>query len=100
MRNPSQKRGPGGQGQSRQQSQQQQQQFRYARPRVCQFCADKNLAIDYKTPSLLRRFISETSKIRPRRQTGTCPKHQRALAVAIKRARHLALLAFSGETLQ
>ena len=79
---------------------QQQQQYRYTRPRVCQFCADKNLAIDYKNPTMLRRFITENSKIRPRRQTGTCPSHQRELARAIKRSRHLALLAFTGETLQ
>lgn len=79
---------------------QQQQQYRYSRPRVCQFCADKNLAIDYKNPTMLRRFITENSKIRPRRQTGTCPSHQRELARAIKRSRHLALLAFTGETLQ
>ncbi|MCB9136076.1 MAG: 30S ribosomal protein S18 [Anaerolineales bacterium] len=90
-----QRRGPGSRNQN-----QQNQQYRYSRPRVCQFCADKNLAIDYKNPSLLRRFITENSKIRPRRQTGTCPAHQRELAQAIKRSRHLALLAFSGETLQ
>jgi small subunit ribosomal protein S18 len=76
------------------------QQYRYTRPRVCQFCADKSLAIDYKNPSMLRRFITDTSKIRPRRQTGTCPSHQRELARAIKRSRHLALLAFTGESLQ
>lgn len=76
------------------------QQYRYTRPRVCQFCADKNLTIDYKNPGLLRRFITENSKIRPRRQTGTCPSHQRELAQAIKRSRHLALLSFTGETLQ
>lgn len=90
-----QRRGPGGRS-----NQQNQQQYRYSRPRVCQFCADKNLAIDYKNPSMLRRFITENSKIRPRRQTGTCPKHQRELAQAIKRSRHIALLAFAGETLQ
>lgn len=92
----SQRRGPGGRGPN----QQGQQQYRYSRPRVCQFCADKNLAIDYKNPGMLRRFITESSKIRPRRQTGTCPAHQRELAQAIKRSRHLALLAFTGETLQ
>ncbi|HNB51136.1 MAG TPA: 30S ribosomal protein S18 [Anaerolineales bacterium] len=92
----SQRRGTGG----RQQNQQGQQQYRYTRPRVCQFCADKNIAIDYKNPQLLRRFITESSKIRPRRQTGTCPAHQRELAQAIKRSRHLALLSFTGETLQ
>jgi small subunit ribosomal protein S18 len=56
--------------------------------------------IDYKNVELLRRFISEDGKIRPRRQTGTCAKHQRELATAIKRARHLALLQFTGEILE
>jgi small subunit ribosomal protein S18 len=49
---------------------------------------------------MLRRFVSDDGKIRPRRQTGTCAKHQRALAIAIKRARHLALLPYSGEILR
>ena len=96
----SQRRGSGGRNQQQQNQQNQQQQYRYARPRVCQFCADKSLTIDYKSPSMLRRFITENSKIRPRRQTGTCPSHQRELAQAIKRSRHLALLAYTGETLQ
>ena len=68
-----------------------------ARPKICQFCADKNIAIDYKQSDMLRRFVSEDGKIRPRRQTGTCAKHQRELANAIKRARHIALLPFVGE---
>lgn len=72
----------------------------YTRPRVCQFCTDRNTVIDYKQVDLLRRYITEDGKIRPRRQTGTCAKHQRALARAIKRARHLALLPFTGETLR
>jgi small subunit ribosomal protein S18 len=66
-----------------------------ARPKICQFCADKNAVIDYKQADFLRRFVTEDGKIRPRRQTGTCAKHQRELATAIKRARHLALLPFS-----
>ncbi len=65
-----------------------------ARPKFCQFCADKLLAIDYKQVDTLRRFINEDGKIRPRRQTGTCARHQRVLANAIKRARHIALLPF------
>lgn len=69
----------------------------YTRPRVCQFCTDHNLVIDYKQHEILRRFVSEDGKIRPRRQTGTCARHQRQLARAIKRARHLALLPFTGE---
>ena len=66
-----------------------------ARPKICQFCADKNAVIDYKLGDFLRRFVTEDGKIRPRRQTGTCAKHQRELATAIKRARHIALLPFS-----
>lgn len=69
----------------------------YSHPRVCQFCTDKTVKIDYKQGEMLRRFVSEDGKIRPRRQTGTCARHQRELAVAIKRARHLALLPFTSE---
>mgnify|MGYP000294835358 CR=1 FL=1 len=72
----------------------------YAQPRLCQFCTDHNAVIDYKNVELLRRYITEEGKIRPRRQTGTCARHQRALARAIKRARHLALLHFTGEMLR
>jgi small subunit ribosomal protein S18 len=68
-----------------------------ARPKICQFCADKNISIDYKQVDMLRRFVTEDGKIRPRRQTGTCATHQRKLALAIKRARHIALLPFTGE---
>ena len=68
-----------------------------ARPKICQFCADKNIAIDYKNTDLLRRFVTEDGKIRPRRQTGTCARHQRSLASGVKRARHIALLPFTGE---
>ncbi len=69
----------------------------FARPKICQFCADKHLAIDYKQVDILQRFITEEGKIRPRRQTGTCAKHQRQLANAIKRARHIGLLPFTGK---
>jgi small subunit ribosomal protein S18 len=69
----------------------------YSRPKVCQFCVEKIDHIDYKQVDLLRRYITDDGKIRPRRQTGTCAKHQRQLARAIKRARHLALLPFVGE---
>ncbi len=68
-----------------------------ARPKICQFCADKNIVIDYKQVDILRRFVTEEGKIRPRRQTGTCARHQRELAGAIKRARHLALLPYVQE---
>ena len=68
-----------------------------AKPKICQFCADKMIDIDYKQVDLLRRFVTEDGRIRPRRQTGTCARHQRSLAVAVKRARHIALLPFTGE---
>ena len=70
------------------------------RPKVCQFCVDKVKRIDYKQADLLRRFVSERGKIRPRRQTGTCARHQRYLTTAIKRARHLAMLPFVGPALR
>jgi small subunit ribosomal protein S18 len=68
------------------------------RPKVCQFCVDKVKTIDYKQADMLRRFVSERGKIRPRRQTGTCARHQRYLTTAIKRARHLAMLPFVGQS--
>ena len=67
------------------------------RKKVCSFCVDKVATIDYKDYPKLRRYISERSKILPRRVTGTCARHQRELTVAIKRARHLALLPFSSD---
>lgn len=63
--------------------------------RVCQCCADKINQIDYKDVSKLRRYVSERGKILPRRITGNCAKHQRALTTAIKRSRHMALMAYS-----
>ena len=63
------------------------------RKKVCVFCGKDNI-INYKDVTKLRRFISERGKILPRRITGNCAKHQRALTVAIKRARHLALLPY------
>ncbi|MBE2220513.1 MAG: 30S ribosomal protein S18 [Anaerolineae bacterium] len=67
---------------------------RFARKRVCEFCVGKNKAIDYKNADELKRYVSEYGRIRPRRQTGACAKHQREVAVAVKRARHIALLPF------
>jgi small subunit ribosomal protein S18 len=67
------------------------------RRRVCAFCTGKVKDIDYKDSSMLSNYISDRGKIEPRRRTGTCAKHQRALAVAIKRARHIALLPFAPE---
>lgn len=72
----------------------------FTRPRECVFCTDKNAVIDYKLVDVLRRFITDDGKIRPRRQTGTCAKHQRELARAIKRSRHIALLPYTGEVLR
>ena len=72
----------------------------YSRPRVCQFCADKSLVINYKNVQLLNGFINREGKIRARRQTGTCAKHQRKIATEIKKSRHMALLPFSGEALR
>lgn len=68
---------------------------RKARKKVCGFCVDKVENIDYKDIARLRRYMSERGKILPRRVTGTCARHQRELTVAIKRARHLALLPYT-----
>jgi small subunit ribosomal protein S18 len=65
------------------------------RRKVCRFCADKTLAVDYKDVRTLQSFITEGGKIVPSRTSGNCAKHQRQLAVAIKRARVIALLPFS-----
>lgn len=71
---------------------------RYQRRRkICTFCADKANVIDYKQPDMLRRFITDRGKIKRPHKTGTCAKHQRRLAVAIKRARYLALLPYAPE---
>ena len=67
----------------------------FGRRKVCSFCVNKVKTIDYKDANMLRRYISERAKIDGRRRTGTCPKHQRALTTALKRARHLALLPFT-----
>jgi len=69
----------------------------YPRKKVCAFCMDGIKEIDYKDFGRLRRYLSPQAKIEPRRATGTCAKHQRQLARAIKRARHLALLPFVPE---
>jgi small subunit ribosomal protein S18 len=66
------------------------------RRKVCGFCAEKLPYIDYKDVNRLRRYLSERGKIEQRRKTGTCARHQRALTVALKRARHVALLPFVG----
>lgn len=73
--------------------------FKYRKPKrkVCQFCQDKVEEINYKDIGRLRKLISESGKILPRRVTGTCAKHQRELTTAIKRARQIALLPFTAE---
>ena len=68
--------------------------IRRPKKKVCAFCAEKGSVIDYKDTAKLRKFITERGKISPRRATGTCAKHQRELAVAIKRARQMALLPY------
>ena len=65
----------------------------HRRKKVCVFCGKDNV-IDYKDVNKLKRYISERGKILPRRITGNCAKHQRALTVAIKRARHIALMPY------
>ena len=69
----------------------------YQRRKVCRFCADSTLEIDYKDSKNLRSFITERGKIIPRRITGTCAKHQRSLSNAIKQARNIALLPYVGK---
>ena len=67
------------------------------RRKVCSFCVDKVKHIDYKDVGRLRRYLSDRAKIEPRRKTGTCAKHQRRLSVALKRARFMALLPYTGD---
>ena len=64
------------------------------RKKVCAFCADKNNTIEYKDVAKLKRYVSERGKILPRRITGNCAKHQRAVTLAVKRARHVALMPY------
>jgi small subunit ribosomal protein S18 len=65
--------------------------------KVCSFCSEKIDTVDYKDAAKLRQYISDRGKIEPRRKTGTCAKHQRAVAIAVKRARHLALIPYVPE---
>jgi len=69
------------------------QQRRRGKP--CYFCKNKQETIDYKDIFRIKKFVSERFKILPRRMSGTCSKHQRAIAIAVKRARHLALIPFT-----
>ena len=69
--------------------------FRKARKKVCTLCSDKNFELDYKNADQLKKFINEKGKILPRRATGACAKHQREITLAVKRARHIAILPYS-----
>ena len=69
--------------------------FRKMRKKVCPLCADKDLELDYKNPEQLRKFINDKGKILPRRTTGACAKHQRDITLAVKRARHIAVLPYT-----
>ena len=72
----------------------------FHRRKICRFCADSSLIIDYKDVRTLRFFTTERGKIIPRRISGNCAKHQRKLTVAVKRARNIALLPFTTSTLR
>ncbi|MBN2419002.1 MAG: 30S ribosomal protein S18 [Deltaproteobacteria bacterium] len=72
----------------------------YHRRKVCRFCADNTLAIDYKDHKMLRLFTTERGKIVPRRISGNCAKHQRKLTIEIKRARNIALLPYTTATIR
>jgi small subunit ribosomal protein S18 len=69
--------------------------FRKARKKVCALCANKDLVLDYKNAEQLKKFVNEKGKILPRRATGACAKHQRDITLAVKRARHIAVLPYS-----
>ena len=68
--------------------------FKPRRRKVCYFCTNLNVAIDFKDVDLMRKFMSDRGKIMPRRRTGTCPKHQREVARQIKKAREIALVPY------
>src|SRR5215212_1777838 len=67
----------------------------FTRRKVCRFCADKTLQIDYKDPQLLKYFITDRGKIIPRRISGNCAKHQRKVALSIRRSRMIALMPYT-----
>ena len=69
----------------------------FTRQKVCRFCADSEMVIDYKDTKVLRIFVTERHKIIPRRISGNCAKHQRSLTVAIKRSRQIALMPFTSQ---
>ena len=69
--------------------------FRKIRKKVCPLCANKDLILDYKNADQLNKFINDKGKILPRRATGACAKHQRDITLAVKRARHIAVLPYT-----
>lgn len=69
--------------------------FKKVRKKVCVLCSDKNFELDYKNLDQLKKFVNEKGKILPRRATGACAKHQRAITLAVKRARHIAILPYT-----
>lgn len=69
----------------------------FGRRKVCRFCADANLAIDYKDPRNLKFFSTETGKMIPRRISGNCARHQRSVTLAVKRARQIALMPYTSQ---
>ena len=71
--------------------------FRKMRKKVCPLCANKNLVLDYKNADQLKKFINDKGKIRPRRATGACAKHQRDITIAVKRARQISVLPYTQE---
>ena len=71
--------------------------FKKQRKKVCILCNDKNFVLDYKNPEQLRKFVNEKGKIAPRRNTGACAKHQRDITIAVKRARHIAVLPYASQ---
>ena len=69
--------------------------FRKMRKKVCPLCANKDMILDYKNADQLKKFTNEKGKILPRRATGACAKHQRDITLAVKRARHIAVLPYT-----
>ena len=69
--------------------------FKKVKKKVCVLCSDKNFVLDYKNADQLKKFINEKGKILPRRATGACAKHQRFITLAVKRARHIAIIPYT-----
>ena len=69
--------------------------FRKMRKKVCALCANKDLVLDYKNADQIKKYVNEKGKILPRRATGACAKHQRDITLAVKRARHIAILPYA-----